>query len=267
MDCKSKILVQIVKEVNFKHYLQFAEENNYSIEIATFAFPEILDGNWEEILKGYRKELKDFPGFASMHGAFMEITINSRDSKIRDVSIERVKSNLHIAEKLDARYIIFHTNLNPFIKSLDYLENWKEKNVEFWNEVTENYNTTVLLENVWESSPFLIKYILEKVNSDNLKVCMDIGHINIFSDVPMKEWFNTLSDDIVYIHVNDNYGNKDSHNAIGNGNINWINFSRLVSENEINPFIVFEVNSMDEVKESIEYFDDNKIYPFSHYSN
>ena len=258
---REKIFIQPQDE-NFDEFLKYATENDYNLEIATFASSDVLDTNWESILKKYKNKLKSFKGVISTHGTFRDLFITSRDAKIRKVAEERIYHNLEIAKELNAKYIVFHGNFNSHIGHKIYEEKWIKKNIEFWKKVVKKYKIIIVLENLWEPHPELFKGLIRGVNSPFLKVCFDTGHANIFSKVPAAKWFSVLKDDIVYIHVNDNKGKLDSELIPGKGNINWKAFSATIKKNKIKPNVVFEVGSLEKTIKSINYFKKNKIYPF-----
>ena len=97
---------------------------------------------------------------------------------------------------------------------------------------------------MWEGSPDVFRKLLDEVNSPQLKICFDTGHANIFSKVPVSEWFDVLGKDIPYMHVNDNKGDVDNELVPGEGSINWQEFSGNIKKHEMTPNIVFEVGSL-----------------------
>jgi len=258
---EEKIFIQ-PQEDNFDEFLKYATENNYNLEIATFASSDVLDTNWKSLLKEYKDKLKNFKGIISTHGAFRDLLITSRDAKIRKVAEERIYHNLDIAKELGAKYIVFHGNFNSHIGHKIYKEKWIKKNTEFWKSVVKKYKIIIVLENLWEPEPELFKGLIDGVNSLFLKVCFDTGHANIFSRVPITKWFSVLKNDIVYIHINDNKGKVDNELIPGKGNIDWKSLSNAVKRNKIKPNIVFEVGNLEKTIKSINYFRKNKLYPF-----
>ncbi|MCK4525829.1 sugar phosphate isomerase/epimerase [candidate division WOR-3 bacterium] len=256
-----KIYIQPFRK-NFENYLDTAKKLKCNMEIASFAYADILDTNWQEVLEDYCQQLQGFDGIISTHGAFQGLIIHSRDKKISNVAKDRISHNLKIALALNAKYIVFHGNFNPLITLESYKKNWIEQNATFWSELLNRYRITVLLENVWEFTPDLFKTLIEKVNSPRLKICFDTGHWNVYSKVPLSEWFDVLGKDIPYMHINDNKGDVDSELAPGEGNIDWKGFSDLIREKGLTPDIVFEVGTLEKAMEAIDFFKKNKLYPF-----
>jgi sugar phosphate isomerase/epimerase len=258
----SKIFLQPPDQKSFDEFLECAKQGGYNLEIACFADPNVLDRNWQEILEDQRRKLRDFEGIISLHGPFLGLYLHSRDSRIKRVARERILHGLEIAHTMQAKYVVSHGNFIPLIGQESYRRNWIAQNADFWSEVLAKYDLTILLENLWEPTPELFREVLDRVNSSRLKICFDTGHAHIFSRVPLEEWFAVLKDDLVYMHVNDNKGEVDHELAPGEGNVDWVGFSRLVRHQRICPNIVFEVGTLQKTKESLEYFKANGIYPF-----
>jgi len=258
----SKIYVQPPDHYSFAEFLDFAEENRCNLEIATFAYASVLDNDWERILKEHKRQLSGFKGTVSLHGIFQDICVHSSDSKIAEASKERILRNLEIATSLEAKYIVFHGSFNPLIRAESYVNNWLERNANFWSGALKKYNIIVLLENLWEPTPEVFRSLLDQVGSPRLKICFDTGHANIFSKVPFKEWFGMLSQDIPYVHVSDNKGEVDNELIPGDGIINWHEFTNILEDCQVNPEIVLEVCTLEKTKQSLKYLQMHNIYPF-----
>jgi sugar phosphate isomerase/epimerase len=207
--------------------------------------------------------MSSFPGKISLHGVFQDVLIHSSDKKIAELSEERVMSTLKVASELRATKVVFHGNFNPLVKQEYYKKNWVERNSRFWSEVLDRYNVMILLENTWEPDPDIFRRLLDQINSPLFKICFDIGHANVYSKTPVKEWLASLGNEIPYIHISDNSGEKDQHMEIGKGKINWQEFSKLVEEYAVHPEIVLEFVTLEETKRSLKYLDENGIYPFN----
>jgi sugar phosphate isomerase/epimerase len=108
-----------------------------------------------------------------------------------------------------------------------------------------------------------VQKALDQVGSLRLKICFDTGHANIFSKVPFKEWFDMLNQDISYVHANDNKGEVDNELVLGDGTINWRDFTNMVEEYQINPEIVLEVGTLEKTQQCVTYLETQGIYPFT----
>jgi sugar phosphate isomerase/epimerase len=262
-DAMTKVYAQALVHESFSEFVDFARCQRCNLEIATFAYSNVFDADWQRLLQEHKQKISDFQGKISLHGVFQDVLIHSSDKKIAELSKERVMSTLKVASELKATKVVFHGNFNPLVKEEYYKKNWVERNSSFWSEILDRYNIKILLENTWEPTPDIFRRLLDQINSPLLKICFDVGHANVYSKTPIKEWFTSLGHKIPYIHISDNSGEKDQHMEIGKGKINWQEFSNLVEEYAVHPEIVLELVTLEETKRSLKYLDENSIYPFN----
>lgn len=264
IDCKTprnKLLIQAHPKSGFESYLEYAAEHGLGLEVTDFAFGDVLDGSWREILDRRRSALAGFENTISFHGVFMEITVHSHDRKISEVSRARVKHNLDIASELGAEFIVFHSNFIPLIKEESYRRNWIERNAEFWLEMTRTYDATILIENLWEPSPSVLREFLDLTNSVRIGVLLDVGHVNVFSEASIGDWISTVGRNVGYMHVHDNHGQRDEHLVPGKGTIDWHSLSEAIKKLNINPGVLFEVDSLPDSIAALDFFHENVLYP------
>jgi sugar phosphate isomerase/epimerase len=247
--------------------------NRYGLEITSFALPWILDGNWETLLKSYKLALKDFDNEISVHGVFMDMITVSRDDKILGIVRERIINDINIAEQLGAKIVTFCSCFNPSIamSATGYVEGYKQRQIKFWTQILDsitNNQITLVFENLWDPKPELVKDIIDGVNNEKFKALLDTGHVNIYSQVPIERWVETLADHLAYVHLNDNNQDSDSNLAPGDGNINWNEFFNALGAYGLKPRICLEVEAygnrskLENIKRSIEYLKKMKFYPF-----
>ena len=81
----------------------------------------------------------------------------------------------------------------------------------------ESKNIKVAFENM-ELKGYL-EFILENIESNNVGICFDIGHCNLF----FNGEFNTkaFKDKVFAIHLHDNFKKIDEHNLPFDGNVDW----------------------------------------------
>lgn len=67
-----------------------------------------------------------------------------------------------------------------------------------------------------------LNYIFESLKSNNLKLCFDSGHANAMThNLDKFPWDTVYGDKLYCLHLNDNFGNHDSHLIPLMGNIAW----------------------------------------------
>ena len=68
-----------------------------------------------------------------------------------------------------------------------------------------------------------VEYLLSRINSNNLKFCLDTGHANVWCYKPLDA-LEKFKDKIYTVHINDNDALRDIHLVPGDGNIDWKTF-------------------------------------------
>ena len=113
--------------------------------------------------------------------------------------------------------MIIHGGYNPRI----YFPVWYvEQSVLFWKAfLEEDPGVQIVLENVLEDDPQWLLDIVKGVDDPRLKLCLDIGHANAYSGVPVMGWLEAWAPYISHFHIHNNDGSRDQHNALTDGTI------------------------------------------------
>ncbi len=226
------------------------EKLSIGVELQDFTWPDALDSGWEENLIKYKKALKGFSNTLSMHGPFLDLKPVSPDKTIREVSYNRYLTTLTIGKELDVDYLIFHSQINPWLNEPRIKEINNNLNREFWRKILQEINGfdgTILIENIFENDPLLLKELIDTIDLPNIKVCLDIGHAKLRTNKDLEEWVKVLKEDIEYIHLHWNNGFYDEHNRPVEKNITYI--KGLLEKYKVNPRIALEYKANDLQKE------------------
>ena len=199
----------------------------------------------------------------TLHGAFLDVTVHSDDPRIRRVSEERVRQSMDTARKLGVRGVVFHTGLIANYHSPYYDSAWLDRNRSFWTDICAEYpEIEVYMENMFDSEPDRLMRLAELMrDTGNFGVCLDAAHARVFGG-GIDGWFAALAPYVRHMHVNDNDGRDDLHDAVGDGVIDWAAFDRAVAENNIAPSVLIETSSIEKQRRSLEYMEERGIYPF-----
>lgn len=84
---------------------------------------------------------------------------------------------------------------------------------------------TVCLENVMEDTPELLADIIRQEGRPKLRMCLDVGHANVYSRCSPLDWVRECGDVIDHFHIHNNDGTEDTHSALFEGSIpmmEWI---------------------------------------------
>ncbi|MDE6616216.1 MAG: sugar phosphate isomerase/epimerase, partial [Lachnospiraceae bacterium] len=199
----------------------------------------------------------------TMHGAFLDICVNSTDLKIFEASDYRVRQCMDIAVKMGLKAVIFHTNYIVNFRLRSYLDTWIDRNEEYWRQILKDYKEQqVYIENMFDDAPGMLKSLAERMADEpRFGVCLDVAHACI-SGSPLEDWYSEMSLYAKHIHINDNDGIEDLHNPVGTGIIEWDKFSRWCSGLGKEPSVLVETRGYGNLEKSVEYMQSNNIYPF-----
>ena len=192
-----------------------------------------------------------FSGLLTLHGPFFDLSPASFDSKIKKVTMERFEEVYQIARQLGASKIIFHSG---FIPQVYFVEGWLYKSITFWKEFMSNKedSITICIENVFETDYAPILELIRQVNHPHFKMCLDIGHVNAYSPIPLIEWIQNLKAYISHVHLHNNHGSKDEHLGLSNGSINVPECLKLLSEIITGHLtITLEIYDLNDLKDSL----------------
>ncbi len=237
-----------------EYWTSLSEKYGLAFEYNDFFRPEVMDDKalMEKIAGIYcscgRSVEQD-----TMHGAFLDICINSHDSLIREASAYRVEMNLDLACRMGLRAVVFHTNYIVGFKSANYRMTWVDRNEAFWRQMCGKYSSiNIYLENMFDESPVLLASLAERLaDVMNFGVCLDISHAGLFG-AGVDAFVDSLYPYVRHIHINDTDGLEDCHLAVGDGVTDWqiLKSARLMQNN---PSVLIEVNEAEKLLKSINY--------------
>ena len=194
-----------------------ARENNLGLEIAEYCTAWNMDEKFGETdpivrrkLEGIRKRI--------LHGPFNELFPCAIDPKIRDIARQRYRQAIQLAKEYGVKKVVIHGGYNP---RLYYPVWYTEQSVIFWKAFIQEVprDMEIVLENVLEEEPAMLLDIIRQVEDPRLGMCLDVGHVNAYSKVPVMEWLELCSPYIRHFHIHNNEGSWDSHNGLADGTI------------------------------------------------
>ncbi len=206
-----------------------------------------------KVLESVRKELVANRLNVTIHGPYMDLCAGAVDEKVREVTLERYMRTLEIAEVLRPLRVVLHAGYDE--KRFDgHVALWLNQSLKTWHEVVpmaEKIGTLITVENVFETEPAPIRELAERVDSPAFGVCIDAGHMNLFSRVEMEEWFSSLGSWIKEVHVHDNHGEQDEHLPLGEGTIDFHRFFTLLERHTSGVVYTLEQHSEDALRRGL----------------
>ncbi len=217
--------------------------NEIGVEIQSFPQHELDDG-YDELIKLWQKKLSNYDKPISLHGSSFDLNPGSTDNKIIEVTKFRYLQSIDIAQKLKAKHVIFHSQVNPML-SVKRIRDLKMNNqIRFWLKLLENdipSDICILIENEYDDTFEDIKQICDGINNPNFGVCLDVGHALAYSKITLEDWISNLGNRIKYIHLHWNNGKADDHDEPSNEELKVLR--RILSKYKLSPIITLEYHS------------------------
>ena len=205
---------------------ELALARGMGLELIGFCTAERMED--EELLASEEVRLRTF-GRKSLHAPYYELTPCAIDSLIGRVSLHRYRQAVETSLRLGIRRMVVHSGYAPQM----YFPEWFEpKSIEFWRdfvrELPEDFE--MLLENVLDVRPEHIRDVCDGVDDPRLRICLDVGHANAYSEVPVEDWIAMLGGRIAHVHLHNNDGSRDAHAPLNAGIMDIVHILELLDK-------------------------------------
>lgn len=171
------------------------------------------------------------------------------DPEERKRWILAMKKAIRGTRELGCHRFVVHP-LMPYMDTAEHPEEVWDMNEKFLAELADyakDHGVTVCLENM----PFPLFPIataehcvnmVDKLNRENLKICLDTGHAAIFEGSDVARAVRTIGQRLEAVHIHDNMGREDEHLIPGDGIIDWDGLANALKEVSFNKVISLETS-------------------------
>ena len=196
--------------------VRVAKEYGLNLEIAEFCTAWNMDEEFAVIDPVVQKKLASNPKNL-LHAPYNELFPCAIDKKARALAAERYRHAITLAKGYGSEKVIIHGGYQTMM----YFPVWyTEQSILFWREfLNEDPGVEIVLENVLEEEPDWLLDIIKAVAHPRLRMCLDIGHVNAYSGIPVMEWLERCAPYISHFHIHNNDGSRDEHRALNEGTI------------------------------------------------
>jgi sugar phosphate isomerase/epimerase len=194
----------------------------------------------------------------SIHAPLSDVNVASHNERIRNSSIAEIKKSMDLACEVGSEIVVVHPGQMPILgrKLTEKILQYNQESLKECSIYARELGVKMCVENMPDIESLLYKNLddLEKLVSDiDAYITLDVGHAhnNQFTEEDMLKYKQ-----IRHIHLSDNDGSYDSHQALGKVDGNGIDFKSLFNGlKEINyqGILVVEVEEPRAVKESLNY--------------
>jgi sugar phosphate isomerase/epimerase len=164
--------------------------------------------------------LEDAGRTVTIHGPFFDLSPGAVDPGFRALTLERMRVALERARLFHPDCVVFHPGYDP-LRFGGHSHVWLKNSLVTWKHLLplaeRMPSTWLLLENIFERNPYTLAELLSKLPSPPFGFCLDTGHFQVFSEVPLSEWFQALGPYLREVHLHDNSGSGDDHLPPGRG--------------------------------------------------
>ena len=196
--------------------VRVAQGYGLGLEIAEYCTAWNMDEKFSGVDGVVKKKLEGISE-SLLHAPYNELFPCAIDKKARELAAYRYRQAIDLAKRYGAKKVIIHGGYNPRI----YFPVWYvEQSIAFWKAfLEEDPGVEIVLENVLEDDPQWLLDIVKSVDNPHLWLCLDIGHVNAYSALPVMDWLEMWAPYISHFHIHNNDGSRDQHNALTDGTI------------------------------------------------
>lgn len=243
--------IRLCDDSSFEETIRRCNENGVGIEVQAFAelitrkigeTPEMVASRIELELLKQKSFFNNMSFGKSLHAPHAGLETGTKDYYDYEKNMSYLNTAYQVALKLGCTEMVVH---NGYKVGTYYYPKYIERSINFWKSFLSDKGDTITicLENQFELDSDMIKQIIDGVNDDRLKVCLDIGHAHANSIMPVEQWIETLGNRIAYYHLHNNHGkqnipnhNDDEHLGLNHGTIDIVKvleYSEKYSPNAI----------------------------------
>ncbi|MDO5845982.1 MAG: sugar phosphate isomerase/epimerase family protein [Methanocorpusculum sp.] len=182
----------------------------------------------------------------SIHAPARGVNIASVLEPMRCAAVEIICDSIELAAEVNAQTVVFHPGYFAFTEEYERAVSALKMSLAAIASYAEDAGVSCCVENMGNWGYFFLKCPDDFALTGETPFCLDVGHANevgtlsAFLDVPF-----------VHVHLHDNDGTTDSHEAVGCGTIDFARVMRAVRANHIACPVV-EVGTLDGCLASIE---------------
>jgi sugar phosphate isomerase/epimerase len=203
------------------------------------------------------RKLKAASLSCTLHAPFHELSVGALDPFIREASRNKLRKAFNLIEVFEPRSIVCHLGFEDNKHGYKQ-EKWFNNSLEGWQElleIAEVNKTHLMLENTYETSPLQLKEMIEALDSQYARFCLDVGHTLTFAKNRWQDWLPELEPWLGQLHLHDNHGDRDTHLPIGQGLFDFDSFVAYLKVKNLSPIMTLEPHREEDVVESLLAFD------------
>jgi len=245
----SELYMHIPFQILSEHF-DFIKNEKFNIEIRFEA--EVLDDYLLSAIEPVARNLLENNIKVTAHAPFTDLNTGSLDQKIRDLTFRRYMNTLKLAEMFNASILVVHTGYIPLTHKY-ILKKWLQNCLNFFEKFfpfCESAGIYLAIENVFDENLEVLSALNEHFQSKFFGFCLDTGHFNVFFKKSLEDFLKMSQNRLIEMHIHDNKGIIDTHEACGTGTVDFDEIFNKLSEYNLAPLIVIENRSQSDIIKS-----------------
>ncbi len=191
----------------------------------------------------------------SIHAPLSDVNLASANHSIRKASVEEIKNSMDLAVKIDASVVVVHPGHMAFLarKFKEQIRANSLNSLKECAQYAEELGLKMCVENMPDMEGMLCKdldELNELTKEINALMTLDIGHAHNMG-ISIEDMIGY--DNLGHIHLSDNDGSFDNHDAIGSESIDFEYLFKGLNDIKFNGICVIEVKQQNEVLKSLNY--------------
>lgn len=261
MTTQNKLLISSSAGNTIRESVILAETLGTGIEISRVPLYKNKGMTVDETIDILKNDLKGFKNRITLHAMFSDVNVSSGDYLLKEIAQKRCYQSFEIGKGIKADTILFHTGYKG-TKHYGSIVSFKKNFVSFWKELIKEFEKAgiiAVIENVFETSPDFCLELFNQINSPNLKLALDTGHVNLYAhDTDVSEWIKAYSENLYHMHLHNNFRENDDHSNLENGTLDFNKILTQIKNSNMEPSFVLEMFTEKDIRESIKIF--NKVF-------
>ena len=188
------------------------------LEIDEFCTAANFDADFDRWDGAARAHLAHSDRFV-FHAPFAELCPCAIDPMVHDVTMRRFRQAAALSRAYGIRRIVVHSGCIPHV----YYPVWfVEQSARFFRALLDaEPEVAICVENVLDDDPAPLMDLADAVDDPRLGLCLDVGHANAVSKIPVRQWLKRLAPRLMHLHLHDNDGAADLHQIPGDGSLGF----------------------------------------------
>lgn len=243
-------------------------EAERDIELQDFMHHDALTTEFDARIAAAKAALDGHRGRLGIHGPYEGLDIDNKDAELRPLITARFLKALEAADRVGARQVVLHSPYTLWYRNnLLCTQGYAEAKLARIHSVlapvvraAEDRGITLVIENIHDVDPATRRVMVDSFNSPAIALSIDTGHAHLarrMSGAPPVDYFlRDAGDQLRHVHLQDVDGHADRHWAPGEGEIEWVEVFRALSECGSAPHLVLELRRKADIATGFAYLQD-----------